>query len=643
MTLRDKLSTRISNEPIITEQANVILNHRYLLKNEYNEVIETPEELFNRVSKAVAAIDKSYLSLDVETKLTEKDFYSIMSNLEFIPNSPTLMNTGTEQGTLSACFVLPLEDSMEGIMKAATDAAMVQKFGGGTGFALSKLRPKGTSIKSTHGIACGPIEVLKTLSRVSSMITQGGKRDGANMAVMSIYHPDILEFIECKKVEGDIHNFNISVGVDSNFMEAVKHDMDYSLINPKDNTVTGHLNAKEVFNKIVEGAWRNGEPGMIFLDQVNKDNHVSEKYGEMIATNPCGEQPLLGNESCNLGSINLARFYKKPKKASTFGWKEKIDWNHLEWVTRTSVHFLDNVIDANKYATPEIEEMTKATRKIGLGIMGFADLLIQMQVSYASELAREVGKEMMSKVREWADDESKQLAKVRGTFPAWNDSNYDKETEAYRNHCRLTVAPTGTISMIADTSSGIEPTFALAWKKQNILEGKTLNYINKYFEADAIKHGFYSEDLMDYLAEGGSLETVPDVPDWAKEVYSTAPEISPKDHVLMQAAFQESCDSGISKTINFPNEATIEDVEDTYMIAWENGCKGITVYRAGSREKEVLVKGNKESSEQKTLDGFELEEQMIESEACDCGSPNIVFESGCETCKTCGWSACKIA
>jgi len=643
MTLRDKLSTRISNEPIITEQANVILNHRYLLKNEYNEVIETPEELFNRVSKAVAAIDKSYLSLDVETKLTEKDFYSIMSNLEFIPNSPTLMNAGTEQGTLSACFVLPLEDSMEGIMKAATDAAMVQKFGGGTGFALSKLRPKGTSIKSTHGIACGPIEVLKTLSRVSSMITQGGKRDGANMAVMSIYHPDILEFIECKKVEGDIHNFNISVGVDSNFMEAVKHDMDYSLINPKDNTVTGHLNAKEVFNKIVEGAWRNGEPGMIFLDQVNKDNHVSEKYGEMIATNPCGEQPLLGNESCNLGSINLARFYKKPKKASTFGWKEKIDWNHLEWVTRTSVHFLDNVIDANKYATPEIEEMTKATRKIGLGIMGFADLLIQMQVSYASELAREVGKEMMSKIREWADDESKQLAKVRGTFPAWNDSNYDKETEAYRNHCRLTVAPTGTISMIADTSSGIEPTFALAWKKQNILEGKTLNYINKYFEADAIKHGFYSEDLMDYLAEGGSLETVPDVPDWAKEVYSTAPEISPKDHVLMQAAFQESCDSGISKTINFPNEATIEDVEDTYMIAWENGCKGITVYRAGSREKEVLVKGNKESSEQKTLDGFELEEQMIESEACDCGSPNIVFESGCETCKTCGWSACKIA
>jgi ribonucleoside-diphosphate reductase alpha chain len=642
MILRDKLNTHIENKPSITDQANVILSHRYLLKNSENKVIETPEELFKRVAKAVASIDTTYGKLPVDAELTAKDFYLMMSNLEFIPNSPTLMNAGTEQGTLSACFVLPLEDSMEGIMKSSTDAAMVQKFGGGTGFSLSKLRPKGSAIKTTHGVACGPIEVLKTLSRVSSMITQGGKRDGANMAVMSVYHPDILEFIECKKVEGDIHNFNISVGVDSNFMNAVKHDMNYSLVNPKDNSIEKHINAREVFNKIVEGAWRNGEPGMIFLDQVNKDNHVKKEYGEMIATNPCGEQPLLPNESCNLGSINLAKFYQKAA-GPTHGWKEKIDWSHLEWVTRTSVHFLDNVIDANKYATPEIEEMTKATRKIGLGIMGFADLLIQMQVSYASELAREVGKEMMSKVREWADDESKQLAKVRGTFPAWNDSNYDKETEAYRNHCRLTVAPTGTISMIADTSSGIEPTFALAWKKQNILEGKTLNYINKYFEADAIKHGFYSEDLMDYLAEGGSLETVPNVPDWAKEVYSTAPEISPKDHVLMQAAFQESCDSGISKTINFPNEATIEDVEDTYMIAWENGCKGITVYRAGSREKEVLVKGNKESSEQKTLDGFELEEQMIESNH-DCeGGCNIVFESGCETCKTCGWSACKIA
>ena len=628
----------------LSDQANVILEHRYLLKNTDSKIIESPTDLFRRVAKAIASIDSDYITLPVETTLTEQDFFTMMKNLEFVPNSPTLMNAGTEQGTLSACFVLPLEDSMEGIMKASHDAAMVQKFGGGTGFSLSKLRPRGDKIQSTHGIACGPIEVLKTLSRVSSMITQGGKRDGANMAVMSIYHPDILEFIECKSKEGDIHNFNISVGVDSNFMKAVEGNMDYNLINPKSNEVVGTLSAREVFNKIVHGAWKNGEPGMIFLDQVNKDNHVIDTYGEMIATNPCGEQPLLGNESCNLGSINLAKFYQR-SDGPTHGWQEKIDWSRLEHVIQTSVHFLDNVIDANKYATPEIEQMTKSTRKIGLGVMGFADLLIQMQVPYKSKLAREIGSKLMQKIREIADQESLDLATKRGVFPAWENSNYDRETEQFRNHCRLTVAPTGTISMIADTSSGIEPTFALAWKKQNILEGKTLNYVNKYFEADAKKHGFYSEDLMDYLAEGGSLASAPQVPDWAKDVYATAPEISPEDHVLMQAAFQEHCDSGISKTINFANSATVEDVENAYMLAWGEGCKGITVYRAGSREKEVLVKGNKEQAEQPTLDGFDLEEQVLnEADEYDCCDiPNIVFESGCETCKSCGWSACKIS
>ena len=645
MTLKDKLNPSHS----ITDQAEVILNHRYYLKDKKGDVVEDSTKLFERVADAISKVDIEYGKLPVDAELTAKDFYAIMSNLEFIPNSPTLMNAGTEQGTLSACFVLPLEDSMEGIMKAAHDAAMVQKFGGGTGFSLSKLRPRGAKIQSTHGIACGPIEVLKTLSRVSSMITQGGKRDGANMAVMSIYHPNILEFIDCKKVEGDIHNFNISVGVDSNFMKAVQSGSEYNLINPKDNTIEGSLDAREVFNKIVYGAWRNGEPGMIFLDQVNKDNHVKDTYGEMIATNPCGEQPLLGNESCNLGSINLAKFYQQSND-STHEWLEKVDWGRLEEVTRTSVHFLDNVIDANKYATPEIEEMTKATRKIGLGVMGFADLLIQMHIPYNSKLAQEVGGKIMAKIREWSDDESKELAKSRGTFPAWEKSTYnvpfnDEATQKFRNHCRLTVAPTGTISMIADTSSGIEPTFALAWKKQNILEGKTLNYVNKYFEADAKKHGFYSEDLMDYLADGGSLTTVPEVPDWVKAVYATAPEISPEDHVLMQSAFQGSCDSGISKTINFANSATIEDVENAYMLAWQEGCKGITVYRAGSREKEVLVKGNKEQAEQPTLDGFELEESLINKPThikC-CDTPNVVFADGCETCKNCGWSACLIA
>ena len=636
----------------LSDQAETILKHRYLLKDDGGTPVEDSASLFRRVAKAIASIETTYYALEVETELIEKDFFEMLSNLEFIPNSPTLMNAGTEQGTLSACFVLPLEDSMEGIMKAATDSAMVQKFGGGTGFSLSKIRPKGSKIKTTHGIACGPIEVLKTLSRVSSMITQGGKRDGANMAVMSVYHPDILEFISCKSTEGDIHNFNISVGVDSYWMDCVVNGLDYTLINPHDNTVAGKLNAKDVFNKIVEGAWKNGEPGMIFLDQVNTDNHVTQTYGEMIATNPCGEQPLLGNESCNLGSINLAQFYsnKDLQLVEEPVWKVQINWERLQKVTRLSTRFLDNVIDANHYATSDIEQMTKATRKIGLGVMGFADLLIQLRIPYDSETAREVGNEIMSKIKEWADDESLELGAERGAFPAWEDSTFDKNSELYRNHCRLTVAPTGTISMLADCSSGIEPTFALAWKKQNILEGKSFNYVNKYFEADAKEHGFYSQGLMDYLANGGSLQESPyDIPAWVKNVYITAPDISPEDHVLMQSTFQEHVDSGISKTINFANEATVGDVKEAYMLAWETKCKGITVYRAGSREKEVLVKGTEEHQMEltdKALAAIKENEDIVylenNSENC-CDNPYIVMESGCETCKACGFSACVIA
>jgi len=623
----------------LTKQAETVAQSRYYLKNDSNEVIETADDMFERVGIAIAKIDTHYGRIDADASLTALDFIGMMKDLKFIPNSPTLMNAGTEQGTLSACFVLPLEDSMEDIMKTAHDIAMVQKFGGGTGFSLSKLRPRGDRIKTTHGIACGPIQVLQTLSRVSSMITQGGKRDGANMAVMSVYHPDILEFIDCKKVEGDIHNFNISVGVDADFMKAVEAKVKYPLINPNTKEVAGELDAREVFDKIIYGAWRNGEPGMIFLDNVNEDNHVIEEYGEMIATNPCGEQPLLGNESCNLGSINLAKFFHDTHN--------DVDWAELEKTVKTSVHFLDNVIDANQYATPEIEKMTKATRKIGLGVMGFADLLIQLRIKYNSTEGRELGKSIMSFVRKTADAESIKLAKERGTFPAWENSNYG-EDEKYRNACRLTVAPTGTISMLADTSSGVEPTFALAWKKANILEGQTLYYVNKYFEADAKRNDFYSEDLMEHLSQGGSLESREDVPPWAKEIYVTAPEISAEDHVGMQAAFQEDCDSGISKTINFPNEASIADVESAYLSAWRLGCKGITVYRAGSREKEVLVKGTDEKEEMKNqiplpVDVTEKGETGINTDYDCCESAIVVMESGCETCKTCGWSMCHVA
>ena len=603
---------------MISEQAATILQHRYYLKDLEGIPTEDAEGLFRRVAKAIASVETQYETLPRDIARIEDEFFEIMSNLEFLPNSPTLMNAGTEQGTLSACFVLPLEDSMEGIMNTATKAAMVQKFGGGTGFSLSKIRPKGAKIITTHGKACGPIEVLKTLSRVSSMITQGGKRDGANMAVMSIYHPDILEFIACKKTEGDIHNFNISVGVDSDFMEAVKLGADYFLKDPSTNEFVGALNARDVFNKIIEGAWTNGEPGMVFLDSINKDNKVGSKYGDIIATNPCGEQPLLGNESCNLGSVNLAKFYS-PKD-------NFINLHRLRNVVRLGVRFLDNVIDANEYPIPEIRDMTKATRKIGLGIMGFADLLVQMGVPYNSAQGREIGSILMKFIYDEANVASLELGALRGTFPAWEESDYPIH-ENYRNACRLTVAPTGTISMIADTSNGIEPMFALAWKKQNILEGQSLYYVNSYFEGIAKERGFYSDDLMEHLSMGGSIQSRTDVPEDVKSVFVTAQEISSDAHVLMQAVFQKYCDSGISKTINFSNTATKQDVEKAYMLAWETGCKGITVYRNGSREKEVLV----------TMD---IPEEVA---LCECPNPIIVKEAGCESCKSCGWSMCHIA
>ena len=612
----------------ISEQAETILQHRYYLKDTTGTPIEDSIGLFKRVAKAIAGTETQYDTLPADIEIIEDSFFEMMYNLEFLPNSPTLMNAGTSQGTLSACFVLPLEDSMEGIMKSATDAAMVQKFGGGTGFALSKIRPKGSQITTTHGKACGPIEVLKTLSRISSMITQGGKRDGANMAVMSVYHPDIKEFITCKRDEGEIHNFNISVAVDDVFMENVAKNRYHSLLDPSTGVIMAVVSAREIYDLIIQGAWANGEPGMLFLDRINADNKVTPAYGEMIATNPCGEQPLLGYESCNLGSINLSNFVKN----SSGDWQNQIEWDRLNHVVRMAVQFLDNVIDANDYSIPEIGQMTKATRKIGLGVMGFADLLVKLRVSYNSELAREIGNTIMESIKLIAEAKSLELGAIRGTFPAWEDSQYNIR-ENYRNSCRLTVAPTGTISMIANCASGIEPLFALAWRKENILEGQTLYYVNEQFEKDAKDFGFYSEELMAYLAGGGLLKDRNEVPQWVKNVYITAPAISPDAHVLMQATFQRHVDSGISKTINFASSATIEDVADSYMAAWENSCKGITVYRNGSREKEVLVTGH---AQNKQL-------PLFETGPCGCEKPNIIKESGCETCKTCGWSACDIA
>ena len=612
----------------ISENAKVILEKRYLLRDDNGNIVEDAQGMFRRVAYAVATGDTLYGATPDRVDQIANRFYQLMASLDFLPNSPTMMNAGTGQGTLSACFVLPLKDTMEGITRASHDQAMVQKFGGGTGFSLSELRPRGFSISTTHGKACGPVESLRYLSATSKLVTQGGKRDGANMAVMDVHHPDILEFISCKTVEGDIHNFNISVGASDEFMRAVADDTDYSLYfreNPSDPdsrmVEVGQLNARDVFEKIIDGAWRNGEPGMIFLDEVNRNSPVKD-IGLITSTNPCGEQPLLPYESCNLGSINLSRFVigqlatgvieRSPSQldllrpeyagiqAHALRKLPGIDWDRLGQSVKLAVHFLDNTIDVNEYAIPEIKAMNLQTRKIGLGVMGFADMLVSLGIPYDSPEAVVIGRDVMRYIMEQADIASAELAEVRGPYGAWHENGVSHPR--VRNACRLTVAPTGTISMIAGCSSGIEPIFSLAYRKHNILGGDTtLIYADANFERVVRERNNYSRDLLDALSDGDSLQDRLDVDDDVKELFHVASDISPRDHVLMQAAFQESVDAGISKTINFPNEATKGDVEEAYMLAWKTRCKGITVYRAGSREKEVLTAGTSENDKSENV------------------------------------------
>ena len=602
----------------LSDNALVVLEKRYLRKDADGNIIETPELMLRRVARAIAEAETMY-GTKADAAHWEDEFYNVMATLDFVPNSPTLMNAGiglqdgTGTGTLSACFVMGLEDTMDGIMTTAKEMAMVQKFGGGTGFALSPIRPKGSGISTTHGQACGPISVLRHLSSVSKLVTQGGKRDGANMAVMDVHHPDILEFIDSKEVEGEIHNFNISVGASHEFMEAVRDGTDYALRAPEnpsdaDSPVVekGRLDAREVFDKIIHGAWRNGEPGMIFLDWVNHKNPTPH-IGRMTATNPCGEQPLLPYESCNLGSINLANFVTDGRDGP------EVDYERLRGVVHTTTRFLDNVIDANSYSVDKIEDMTRMTRKIGLGVMGFADMLIKMRVPYDSEKGLELGRDVMRFIRDEADAMSEQLTETRGVFPGFKGSIYDAPGQPkMRNACRLTVAPTGTISMIAGCSSGIEPLFALSYHKHNILGGESLIYVDEQFEEAAREGGFYSDGLMEFLASGGSLQERDDVPGWAKQLFVTAADISPEMHVRMQGAFQESVDAAISKTINFPNSATENDVERAYMLAWELGCKGITVYRAGSREAEVLTAGQEQTAADDSEDDPASADMLVE-------------------------------
>jgi ribonucleoside-diphosphate reductase alpha chain len=726
----------------LSANALVVLERRYLAKDVQGNVVETPEELFRRVARNIALAEeqgsrnkehrnreqgeaRSFLFLVPEgqdpREYWENSFYELMSSLRFLPNSPTLGNAGRPLQQLSACFVLPVEDSMVSIFDAVKQTALIHQSGGGTGFAFSRLRPSGDLVSSSGGVASGPVSFMRVFDAATEAIKQGGTRRGANMAILDARHPDIEEFISLKGDMVSLTNFNISVAVDEHFMRAVESDTEYELVNPRIGEVTGRRRARAIFEQIVANAWRNGDPGLVFLDRINVDN-PTPALGAMEATNPCGEQPLLPYESCNLGSLNLARFVSNKQQAT--GNKAavdnkhqlrgdkgggpgepdargllpvaEVDWDALAVAIPVAVRFLDNVIDMNEYPVEEIDVQTKLTRKIGLGVMGFADMLFQLGVPYDSEEALQLADRLMAFIREHADAASEALAAERGVFPSWQESIYgpgaDRQANRevvrpFRNSTRTTVAPTGTLSIIADCTGGIEPAFALAFTRQHNLDPRSkkpvrLTEVNPVFEGVAKARGFYSSELVEHLAAGGSLRERLEIPEDVRRLFITAHQIEPDWHVRMQAAFQRHVDNAVSKTINFPQQATIADVAEAYMLAYREGCKGITIYRDGSRSGQVLShiadgeayepdppaaeksaagsvlllqvpdghhrrrRGSGSGTGRQRRDGYQLPRPALalsdvetRQPCLDCGNP-LIFSEGCLLCRACGYTRC---